>query len=80
MPKFTNDQAERRGNRGVLLAYAVVLTAGTACLSVIPVLTGSYSFYFYLLMWIALAAGINIMAGFTGYVAFGYVAFFGLGS
>lgn len=27
-----------------------------------------------------MASGVNIMAGFTGYVAFGYVAFFGLGS
>lgn len=80
MPSSTNNQAVRRGSREALLAYAVMLTAGAACLAVVPVMTGSYSFYFYLLMWIALAAGINIMAGFTGYVAFGYVAFFGLGS
>lgn len=66
--------------RQVLIAYAVVLLAGTAFMASIPALTGSFSFYFYLLMWVVLASGINIMAGFTGYVAFGYVAFFGLGA
>lgn len=66
--------------RQVLIAYAAILLAGAALMAAVPSLTGSFSFYFYLLMWVALASGINIMAGFTGYVAFGYVAFFGLGA
>lgn len=66
--------------RQVLIAYAAIVLAGAALMAAVPSLTGSFSFYFYLLMWVALASGINIMAGFTGYVAFGYVAFFGLGA
>ncbi len=80
MPQTTKERAAPQRGREALLAYGIVLAAGAAYLAAIPAMTGSYSFYFYLLMWIALAAGINIMAGFTGYVAFGYVAFFGLGS
>lgn len=73
---------EQRGathGRRVLFAYIAILLAGVGWFASIPVSTGSFSFYFYQLMWITLACGINIMAGFTGYVAFGYVAFFGLG-
>lgn len=80
MQNSTDERATPRRGRGVLFAYGLVLVVGAAYLTAIPAMTGSYSFYFYLLMWIALASGINIMAGFTGYVAFGYVAFFGLGS
>lgn len=80
MTGTTDDRGALRRRRQVLLGYALVLAAGTAAMAMIPSVTGSFSFYFYLLMWIALASGINIMAGFTGYVAFGYVAFFGLGA
>lgn len=75
--EYRSAQLQRRQ---VLIAYAVILLAGAALMAAVPSLTGSFSFYFYLLMWVALASGINIMAGFTGYVAFGYVAFFGLGA
>jgi len=75
---------ERNGSFGqgrrVALVYGVALLAGTGYLAWMPTLTGALSFHFYLLMWITLAAGVNVMAGFTGYVAFGYVAFFGMGS
>jgi len=73
-------RSARLQRRQALAAYAAILLAGAAVMAAIPSLTGSFSFYFYLLMWVALASGINIMAGFTGYVAFGYVAFFGLGA
>lgn len=79
MSDSTQDQGAVRYRR-VLLAYGVVLLAGTGYFATVPAMTGALSFYFYLLMWVALASGINVMAGFTGYVAFGYVAFFGLGS
>lgn len=79
MSDSTQDQGAVRYRR-VLLAYGVVLLVGTGYFATVPALTGALSFYFYLLMWVALASGINVMAGFTGYVAFGYVAFFGLGS
>ena len=59
-----NGQALPR-QRQILLAYAVVLTVGTLVAIAIPTITGSFSFYFYLLMWISLASGLNIMAGFV---------------
>lgn len=73
-----NQRGASHGGR-VLFAYVAVLLAGVAWFAAIPASTGSFSFYFYQLMWVTLACGINVMAGFTGYVAFGYVAFFGLG-
>lgn len=38
------------------------------------------SFYFYLMLWITMASSMNIMAGFTGYIPFGFVAFYGIGA
>lgn len=78
--------SELTQNRNVLrhsaitFAYGIALLAGVGYFAAVPAMTGALSFYFYLLMWIALASGLNVMAGFTGYVAFGYVAFFGLGA
>ncbi|MBU1361664.1 MAG: branched-chain amino acid ABC transporter permease [Gammaproteobacteria bacterium] len=40
----------------------------------------SLAFWFYLVLWITLASGLNIMGGFTGYLPFGYVAFYGIGA
>jgi branched-chain amino acid transport system permease protein len=45
--------------------------------------SGAYTYYlqagFLILMWIGLASAWNIIGGFTGYVSFGHVAFFGFG-
>ena len=45
--------------------------------------SGAYIYYlqagFLVLMWIGLASAWNIIGGFTGYVSFGHVAFFGFG-
>lgn len=46
----------------------------------VPFLGGNLSFYFALMMWVTLATGINFVAGFTGYMPFGYVAFYGIGT
>ena len=79
-----NPEAERphadTSYRYVVAVYAAVLLAGAIFFAAQPATTGALSFHFYLLMWIALAAGVNVMAGFTGYVAFGYVACFGIGA
>ncbi len=47
-----------------------------------PAMTNIYriSFVFFLLQYVVLASSWNIIAGFTGYVSFGHVAFFGIGS
>src|SRR5262249_42170760 len=38
------------------------------------------SFMIQVFMWIALAGSWNLISGFTGYVSFGHVAFFGVGA
>ncbi|HKJ00523.1 MAG TPA: branched-chain amino acid ABC transporter permease [bacterium] len=50
-------------------------------LAVIPLIGPDWiSFYFYLMFWVVMAAAFNIIYGFTGYLPFGYVAFYGVGS
>ncbi|RYF60271.1 MAG: branched-chain amino acid ABC transporter permease [Comamonadaceae bacterium] len=46
----------------------------------IPVLEANFSFAFYAMVWIVMASALNIMAGFTGYMPFGFVAFYGVGA
>lgn len=58
----------------VLLLVAIV--------AVIPALSGSASTreaVFTILMSVALASSLNILLGYTGYVSFGHIVFFGLG-
>ena len=38
------------------------------------------SFLFYLMFWTGLALAVNLVFGFTGYIPFGYFAFYGVGS
>lgn len=61
----------------VWLAAMAVLAAGLAA---VPPGGGSLSFSFYLMLWITMATGLNIIAGFTGYMPLGYVAFYGVGA
>jgi branched-chain amino acid transport system permease protein len=49
-------------------------------LSIIPALGIKISFFFYVMLWITMASSMNIILGYTGYLPFGYVAFFGIGS
>ncbi len=51
-------------------------------LGVLPPITGSATLreeLFLLLMFVALASSLNILLGYTGYVSFGHIVFFGLG-
>jgi len=45
-----------------------------------PTLGGNLSLYFSLMLWVTMATAFNIIAGFTGYMPFGYVAFYGTGT
>lgn len=45
-----------------------------------PTLDGNLSLYFSLMLWVTMATAFNIIAGFTGYMPFGYVAFYGIGT
>lgn len=49
------------------------------CASV-PLMGGNLSFFFSLMMGATLATGLNFVAGFAGYMPFGYVAFYGVGA
>jgi branched-chain amino acid transport system permease protein len=62
---------------GLWIPIVVVLALG-----VLPAITGSATLregLFLLLMFVALASSLNILLGYTGYVSFGHIVFFGLG-
>ncbi len=48
--------------------------------AVIPLTDGNLSLYFAMMMWVTMATGLNFIAGFAGYMPFGYVAFYGVGA
>lgn len=58
---------------GVILAVAVIFI-------VLPFVYNNQYFLFNMMMYLALAEGLNIIYGFTGYLPFGYVGFFGAGA
>jgi branched-chain amino acid transport system permease protein len=68
--------------RASRIATALLVTAGGAVLLAAPAFLDLYwmRVVSYALMFAALATGLNITAGFTGYPAFGDVVWFGLGS
>ncbi|WP_266083304.1 branched-chain amino acid ABC transporter permease [Haladaptatus caseinilyticus] len=40
----------------------------------------SESFLFYLMFWVAMTLSVNLVFGYTGYIPFGYFAFYGVGA
>lgn len=46
----------------------------------VPVLDFNLAFHFYLMLWITMASAFNVAAGFSGYLPFGFVAFYGVGA
>lgn len=46
----------------------------------VPLVTSNISLAFYLLLWVTMASALNISAGFTGYLPFGFVVFYGIGA
>ena len=59
--------------------YGLLLVL-TVWFAFIPVLDGNLPFFFYLMLWVTMASAFNIISGFTGYMPFGYVAFYGIGA
>jgi branched-chain amino acid transport system permease protein len=59
-------------------ATILVLLAG--CFLLLPHLYANESLLFAMMTFIALAQGLNLLYGFTGYLPFGYVGFFGAGA
>ncbi|HET7009957.1 MAG TPA: branched-chain amino acid ABC transporter permease [Anaerolineales bacterium] len=59
-----------------------VILGGTALIASYPLLVESAStreLFFTVLMSVGLASSLNILLGYTGYVSFGHIVFFGLG-
>lgn len=58
----------------------VVLLPVVAVMGVLPHLYGNELLLFNFLVFMTLAQGVNVIYGFTGYLPFGYVGFFGAGA
>ncbi len=68
---------QRLHQPGLWISLVVVLVVG-----VTPPITGAATLretIFTLLMFVAFASSLNIFLGYTGYVSFGHIVFFGLG-
>jgi branched-chain amino acid transport system permease protein len=73
--------AERE--RADRIYYALAGLLGAAVIvyfAAVPWLDANLAFHFYLMLWITMASGFNVAAGFSGYMPFGYVAFYGIGA
>jgi branched-chain amino acid transport system permease protein len=63
--------------------FALVTVGGGALLvyfALVPLIGLNVAFHFYLMLWITMASAFNVAAGFSGYMPFGYVAFYGIGA
>lgn len=63
------------------LPFWLLLIVVTA-LGLVPVVMGNVTMredFFFILMLVILASSINIIMGYTGYVSFGHIVFFGIG-
>jgi branched-chain amino acid transport system permease protein len=59
---------------------AFVLVPVVALLAVLPSVYGNHLLLFNFVVFLVLSQGINVIYGFTGYLPFGYVGFFGAGA
>ncbi len=73
----TSEERVAAIRNGMWYGLLLVLTVWFA---LIPVLDGNLPFFFYLMLWVTMASAFNIISGFTGYMPFGYVAFYGIGA
>ena len=73
------EQRWRSVNKKQLSSLGVILLI-VAVFLILPFVYGNQSFLFNMMLYLALAEGMNIIYGFTGYLPFGYVGFFGTGA
>lgn len=52
----------------------------TSYFLLVPVLGLNIAFHFYMMLWITMASAFNVSSGFSGYMPFGFVAFYGVGA
>lgn len=70
-----HDSLWRRARPGLLTAVVLAVLFALA-----PLGYGNTSLLFTMMTYIVLAQGLNLLYGFTGYLPFGYVGFFGSGA
>jgi branched-chain amino acid transport system permease protein len=58
----------------------LILVPVVAALAAAPFVYGNHLLLFNFIIFMALAQGVNVIYGFTGYLPFGYVGFFGAGA
>ena len=58
----------------------LILLPVVAAFAILPGLYGNHLLLFNFMIFMTLAQGVNIIYGFTGYLPFGYVGFFGAGA
>lgn len=66
--------------RQIKTIYTVLVVCFALFFAAIPALPFSNSFFFYMMFWIILAGSFNMIYGFAGYLPFGYVMFYGVGT
>src|SRR5947209_9034930 len=59
---------------------ALVVVPVIAIMAVLPLLYSNHLLLFNFVVFLTLAQGVNILYGFTGYLAFGYVGLVGAGA
>ncbi|HYI28721.1 MAG TPA: hypothetical protein VD863_12825, partial [Bradyrhizobium sp.] len=67
-------------NRIYFSVAAVIGSLVVLYFVLVPVVGLNLAFHFYLMLWITMASAFNVAAGFSGYMPFGYVAFYGIGA
>ncbi|TXL64570.1 branched-chain amino acid ABC transporter permease [Zeimonas arvi] len=73
--------AERRAADRIYYTLAALIGGVVSVYFVlVPVFELNLAFHFYLMLWITMASAFNVAAGFSGYMPFGYVAFYGVGA
>jgi branched-chain amino acid transport system permease protein len=76
VPSRPQDSADR-------IYFTLVALIGGALMvyfALVPVFGLNVAFHFYLMLWITMASAFNVSSGFSGYLPFGYVAFYGIGA
>lgn len=68
---------EQRIYRGLALLLGVLVTVYFAS---VPKLGLNVAFHFYMMLFVTMATAFNVSSGFSGYMPFGYVAFYGVGA
>ena len=66
--------------RKPLISGGIVFLIVLLFFAIMPSVYSNEDLFFQAMVYLALAQGVNILYGFTGYLPFGYVGFFGTGA